>query len=436
MTAPNDVVDRLERLAAHAPAGGIDPDTLWVRGRQRQARRWVTVAACAVVLAGLGALAAPPVARFVDPPIASTPPPSGLVLPDIVRPPERGAPRFARAPGPLSVVGVDGDTGIWGVSGATGVSRFIDLPDDAVPAAGAALSDDGHKLAYWVSDGEQESQDGQNVLTGVAVLDLVSGREQTWESDAPFGVYGDGPLWVDDALWFAAGPWDDAGRYSFLPAVWTWPLDDEPRMVKEKAGGLPLRHATPAAGGVLVAMVSTVRSVKVLEDDGRVTTIRLAQYGSTSSPSMSPDGRWIVGIERNKLSDYAGRKLFPVVAGEVEPGQAEMRRVGGAQAQSVLGWRSATVAIVGSPVDLNGNEVDDGVQASSLDVVTGDFGRLIDIASTRPVSVAADAWAGDVVPTPEVPFVLAPWVLGGSAAVLGVLLLAGWRLVRGRRGHP
>ncbi len=42
---PTDVAARLERLAAHAPAPGIDADAVWSRGRRRHARTWLVMAA-------------------------------------------------------------------------------------------------------------------------------------------------------------------------------------------------------------------------------------------------------------------------------------------------------------------------------------------------------------------------------------------------------
>ena len=49
---PGEVVDRLERLAAHAPRGRSTPTAVWTRGGAGSAVGWVVVAACVAVLAG------------------------------------------------------------------------------------------------------------------------------------------------------------------------------------------------------------------------------------------------------------------------------------------------------------------------------------------------------------------------------------------------
>ena len=78
---PTDVVDRLERLAAHAPAGGVDPDAVWSQGRRRQRVRTGVVGAALVVVAVLSAVTTPLLARSGRSRWSRQPPRTGWCFP-------------------------------------------------------------------------------------------------------------------------------------------------------------------------------------------------------------------------------------------------------------------------------------------------------------------------------------------------------------------
>ena len=150
MSAPSDeVVVRLERLAAQAPHETADPDVLWGRGRRRQRRRTASLVAGVAAAGVLAVVVTPVVVERVDRPVAASS--SQMVLPDVLRGPGGWEPAFAPTPGRLSAVGTGQRSGwlssspsLWGVSAAIGESRWLDGHGEvararrAGPAAGGA----------------------------------------------------------------------------------------------------------------------------------------------------------------------------------------------------------------------------------------------------------------------------------------------------------
>ena len=443
---PGDVVDRLERLSAHAPTAVAAPDVLWVRGRRRQRRAWVAVAACAVVLAGVGAAVVPPVLRLSDPPVAVSPGSSGLVLPDHVREPGLWEPEFSAAPGPLTAVGVGSRSGWlstrgawWGVSGTTGESRFLDLPDASVEIeAMPALSADGTRLAYWVTgetpqtlpDPDALHPDDALPIVGVAVLDLVTGDVRRWATDSPRGKAPVGMAWAGDVLWWSSGDWDEhstatQGGYVVVNRTWDLSTDERTDLPRSSAGGrLSLAPTAPSPEGFLAATRHGLRSVTArgLEPSIRLDRSLLAQ--ESSMPAIGPGGTRIAGIEQvdPQVVDDAPHRLL---VGDLAPGGvARLEPAPGIEAHAVLGWQSDRDVVV-----LNGRD------ASVVDVGTGARRPLLDFAGNVP-EFAGEAWAGDLVDAPDAPFAPDPRLV---AFMLGLVLVAGtsvWRSVRRRRGHP
>lgn len=446
MTAPTDVVDRLERLAAHAPAGGIDPDALWVRGRRRQRGQWaLVVVGCLALLVCVGGAVAAPVLRLVDRPVAVAPDSARRVLPDVFRTPGKWEPAFPAAPGPLVAVGRAPRGGwgrdtssLWGVSALTGESRFLDLPD-AASTLTAALDSTGTKLAYWISDGPAGAITADpehfTVATGVAVLDLVTGEERRWDAGTVHGFGAERLIWAGDVLWLSGGAFTDADQDSFPATVRTWGPEGAPERRLEPP--LDIARATaPGVDGFLIERGATTTEVEVVDD--AVSRVRLVHSGGmTSETHVSPDGRLIAGLRQERGSSIAGSPL-PLVVGEITGGRAEMTEVGDVETSYIMGWRSSTeVVVVSDGSDEDGDRSSTARDLSTVDVVDGSERHLVELGETGFTTYAAGAWAGDVIDAPPPPFAPDPlkWSAAGGV-VLVLLLLVGTLWTRSRRGHP
>ena len=343
MSAPPEVVDRLERLAAGAPARGTDPDALWARGRRRQRVRTGAIAAALVVVGLVGATTTPLLverSQQVEPARTS----ERMVLPDVIRQPGGWEPAFPSNPGRLSAVGFGTKDGLWrsrsswwAVSASTGESRFLELPGAADTAHPPALSADGWRLAYWVTGDVSEepltmdapSEDDAVPVVGVAVLDLRTGSRDVWTVASDHGLATSGLAWAGDVLWWSAGPVveaDGEGMLALDIAVRSWDVttgerDDSPRGAGRVSGnstgdapggfvettgarrivlvsgaestthGLRFPASTPPSAGVLEASVST--------DGERLATLLIPDYSTVNgaSPALLV-GRWARGTSR------------------------------------------------------------------------------------------------------------------------------------------
>lgn len=440
MSAPTDVADQLERLAAHAPVPAVDPEALWMRGRQRQGIRWaVGVAGCVAVLACVGAALATPVLRVVDDPIAVAPDSARRVLPDVFRTPGKWEPAFPAAPGPLVAVGrapragwTSDQSSLWGVSALTGESRFLDLPDEARLLDGAALSDDGTQLAYWISvgaAGRSTEEPNGRIPTGVAILDLVTGAERRWDARTTQGFGSDGLVWAGDVLWFGGGAYRDSDQNTYEPSIWRWAFGAEPEVAKDFPL-LSLGVTRQAAGRFLIESGTMTSKVQVVDASGDVTTVRLEHRGGTTSEvSMSPDGRLLAGLWHARGTSSVG-VAQPLVVGEIDGDSAEMTRVPDVEAPFIRGWRSPTEVVVAD------YGTDGAIDLKTVDVTDGTVSDLVQLGETALGTIADDAWAGDVIAAPDPPFAPDPRWFGSAAVLISLLLIAGWRGPRCRRGHP
>lgn len=447
MSAPPEVVERLERLAAGAPGGGIDPDALWTRGRRRQRVRTGAVAAALVVVGLVGATTTPLLverSQQVEPARTDDP----MVLPDVIRQPGAWDPAFPSAPGKLSAIamgargGLLSDrTALWGVSATTGESRFLDIPVAESVADQAVLSSDGSKLAYWASTGDAgESADGRGAVpTSVRVLDLVTGEQQGWDPAAKHGLMVAGLAWAGDTLWFAQGAFEDAGQDGALITTRTWRWGAAPERVDGPyADDVGLRTVSQDPGGFLAASGTAATQARRVDDDGSVSRIRFVTDKAVTMPHLSPDGSRVAGLEqeRERLTFGAER----LVVGTVDDGRAVMERVRPVVAEELLGWRSPSEVVL---VDASaGGDTDgDGVRetkelwvADLSDPDRPGYAPWIRVQASTMPQFAADALAAEVVPAPDAPFAPDPRLVG-----LGLLAgsFVAWRLVvrlRRRRG--
>jgi hypothetical protein len=451
---PADVVDRLERLAAHAPGGGIDPDAVWTHGRRRQRVRLGAALAALVAVGLLGTTTTP---LLVD--RAQRVEPAGsddrMVLPDVIRQPGAWEPEFSSTPGRLSAVGVGargsllGDqTAAWGVSATTGESRFLDLPDAVLDdEAEPVLSADGRRLAYWIAgdiSGESlRSTAGLDYddVVGVAVLDLITGDVERWEDEATNGLSVRGMAWAGDTLWWTAGILSsEDGMTLSRNRMRTWRSGSTPRVLEDLADDVSLTTASIDRGGFLSSHGTAAIGASRVDLTGDVTTIRFVTDEAVSSPHVAPDGRRVAGMEQGRQARVVGTDL-PLLAGTIDDGRAVMERVRPVAAEMVVGWRSPTEVVLlhGS----TGGDTDgDGIRetrelwvADLSDLDRPGFAPWIWVQAHAMPQFAAHALAGDVIPAPDAPFAPDPRLVG-----LGLLVAAfvGWRIavrVRSRRGH-
>lgn len=450
---PADVVDRLERLAARAPGGGMDPDAVWTRGRRRQRRRALGAVATVVAIGVLGTAVTPGLlarAQTVAPATAAR----SMVLPDTLRQPGGWEPAFPAAPGRLSAVGVGTRSGplgdrssVWGVSAATGESRFLDLPG-ALAVAQPALSQDGTRVAYWLGtsadvDALGRAGEGAMLADGVAVLDLESGERRAWTLESPHGLWIDGLAWAGDVLWWSAGPAKaSAGALTGTQVLHTWDLRAGRRTtVGRTALGQPVsaNGVGPAPDG-FVESVGVRRTTRVT-GDGPPTMLRFGLPDDVTQeitrgirqPAISTDGTRVAGL---MAPDYYTESTspLPLVAGRVDGRDAALSAVDGVEAGAVLGWRSPTEVVLASLDDMPPGRPPRALRAWTVDVTTGERSALLEFSGTTP-QVAAEAWAAEVVPAPQAPFAPDPRLVG--AALLALALVV-WRVVvrvRERRVH-
>ena len=466
MPAPSgpagDVADRLERLAVHSPARGVDPDRLWRLGRRRQGRRWVVAAACAVVLAGVGTLSVAPLARLLDPPIAGNPD-GAWVLPDVVRQPGGWEPAFPAAPGRLSAVGVgqreyflSSSATLWGVSATTGESRWLDLPGAIASAQSAAqLSADGRRLAYWVTGdvfGDALSTGGtedNTPVVGLAVMELETGEVQRWDVESEHGLSVQGLVWAGHALWWQGGPVVPMGTgvssADVRTRIWDLGTDERTEVADQDARASVHLSEPGGAPDGFVTLPRTLRLERVI-GSGTPTPLRVdlpAGFPSSAGlvdTSMAPDGARVAALmvpDATAFDDTVGKRLL---VGSVADGKVTMKRIRPVAARTVLGWRSPSEVVL---VSATTGSFRSGVQTASelwlsdlSDARRPAFAPWIWVEARTVPEFAADAFTAEVVPAPEVPFAPDPRLVAGVVTLLVLMAMPLWRRVRSLRGHP
>lgn len=420
--------ERLRELADEAP-GPLSPVGLWQEGRRRHRSRVVTVAcAVAAVVALTGGAwygdwhsgkpdpAAPPAThsgpmripdRFYQPSpwLPSTDKPGRLVaiLPDIEQHHVFGGPT----------------QGVVGVAAGSQRYSFLDLPD-AAPEPAVALAPDGLHLAYSVTGPTSHTPELADPETGVAILDLVSGKVELHHVPSELGLNTVELAWAGRHLLMYAnrGLVTRDGSHHYPGTV----VDFE---VGRAAGAtlgvrdIPDVGDTLAAPGV-IASTSDTRRLRIWDpESGRHSVIRLSRdlgFGG----AMSRDLGSVAAI-------VGHRSPGPLAVGRVVHGRATLYRVpGGGSFHDPLAWSDSRHVIVYRA----SRSEDDLVR---IDVDTGAVDRL---AQTHvQAELAQDAaYAADVehaVAPPQ------PWNRRKLAVLLPIviILVAGgsWLVVRGRR---
>lgn len=428
------VRERLDRLADAAPGGRLDPDEVWASGRRRQAVRLLASVACLFVVAGLGAAALPVVDRFQQQYTSAGP--TDLRLPDRIRQPGAFEPTFPRAAGPLVAVGL-GDRGgfwssepaWWGVSGVSGASRFLDLPDAAVSSdTMPALSPDGRHLAYWITGevtDEPVSLLGVPVV-GLAVMDLVTGTSIRQKTETPHGLAVGALAWAGDRLHWSAGPISDVSAtgdswgYSLVGR--TWDVVSDERVELERVASRTWSDGGelgPAPGGFV--SLGRRRVFWTTSEGTRSIPFELADGldGSLWSPvAISTDGNRLAGIHEQQGAERVALAAHPLLAGEIGPEGVVVRPVGDVRPNTVQGWRSPGEVVVTV-------RDDDGTEAVSVDVTTGEA-TILSVLEGNPPTFAAGAWSAEPIAAPDAPWAPDPRLV---ALGLGVVLWILWRVV-------
>lgn len=347
--------DRLEDLAAAAPASGAAPGDLWERGvRRGRARRAGVVVAAAAAVALIAGVATLPDGERTDPQPAEVPF-EDLHLPEAVNAP--GTWSDAEGPeGPLAAVGLALRTrpeGLWGerleiemfgVSAVDGRSEWIDLPgideDERGLVGWFALSPDGRWLAW--SRHEPPQQDGSTgTLVGWTVMETTTGEARDladprttrlrYAADLEFS--GDSRY-----LLVSSDPADEVGRrnHQFI----AYDVEDGSATVLEEPGRFWLPNLGSAPSDVVWARKRTV--YRADPATGERSSYVLPHEVVTAS--WAPDDTAFAYIGRMKVEGraawqlYAGRTLRDarrhVLPLDVEPAQ-------------LLGWQDATHVVVG-----------------------------------------------------------------------------------------
>lgn len=450
---PTDVVDRLERLAAQAPARDVDPDALWTQGRRRQRVRTGMVGAALVVVALLGTATTPLLVQRgqqVEPAGSD----DRMVLPDVLRQPGEWEPAFETVPRRLSAVGVGAKAGLWssrnawwGVSAATGESGFLDLPAAAVDGGGEpALSADGRRLAYWVS-GEVDGvpivagQVGEDLepVVGIAVLDLETGERQVWEVASEHGLSVRGAAWAGDVLWWSAGPVrqdDESGAIIGTSELHTWDLRTGRRADANR--DQPSLDQSGDAPGGFVEQRDARRLTRVV-GGADPTTLRIKVPDGTpdaagiTEPTISTDGARVASLLMPNASVFDGAPMA-VLVGVVTGRDVELRPLDGVEGEAIAGWRSPTEVVLLGLDDVEEGHPPRAQRASTVDVGTGERTPLLEYRGNTPL-VAADAWTAEVVHAPDAPFAPDPRLVGLGLLVAALVLWQVGTRVRSRRGH-
>ena len=450
MSAPaGDVADRLENLAAHSPGGGIDPDVVWTRGRRRQRIRWAGTAACLVLLTVVGGVGVPEAVQRTQGPVAVAPD-DALVLPDVIRQPGEWEPAFSSAPGRLVAAGVGNRGGwwssrpaLWGVSAATGESRFLDLPDVAAATyMPVALSADGRRLAYWFADDDVEvlpadlgPDDSIPVRpAGVAVVQLATGDIERWDTQSAYGLSADGLAWAGDVLWWTGGPVEPVGdvgsRSRSVTHTWDVATGERRQLGRKTPGGdLPLGTARSTGDGFLA---NKLRTLDLTRGDRLSRSVWLERR-IRNAAALSPDGTRVAAVlDPDPTSDAEMEEPDALVVGDLATGPMAMTPVGDAEATDVYGWRSSDEVVVGTYA---GTATERRRTASAVDVRTAEVTRLLEFDGAIP-TFAADAWTAEVIDAPHAPWAPDPRLLGLAVLVCGVFLVSVGNSIRRRRGHP
>ncbi len=429
--------DRLEDLAAGAPAGDAAPGDLWARGIRRQRTRRVAAAAAMAAVVALVAGTTALVRTDAPGPLPADVPFEELRLPKVVHAP--GTWSDAEGPdGPLAALGIalrtrpEGLSGerqhleVFGVSAVHGRAAWLPLPRVDVEDRGLigwfALSPDGRWIG-WSRHREPRSPGGTASLLGWAVMDTTTReirelavpavpRLRDTATDLAFSG--------DSRYLLTSYETRDAPRTRGHQFV-AWDVEDGSPTVLEEPGMYWLPNLGSAPTGVVWARGRTVHRA----DPATSARSSYPLPQGVITASWAPDNTAFayigrrVGQHDGKWHLYAGRSLA----------EARDRRLPlDVVPSQLLGWRDERHVVVG----------DHGRTVHVVDVVTGDVVRH-DMAGEGELYnaplLAADLWQNPLA-TPVEPAGTTdprrPFRWGGGALLA---LVVGMSVLRRRRAR-
>ena len=338
-----------------------------------------------------------------------------MVLPDVLRRPGSWEPAFPATPGRLSAVGVGERAGLlsstsslWGVSAATGETRWLDLPD-LVPASHVPpeLSADGRRVAYWVTgptSGEPLGNSGPTrrgeteevtPVVGVAVLDLATGEVTRWEIASEHGLSVNGLAWAGDVLWWMGGPVTPSGEggASAELATYTWDVTTDERVEVERRGrrrrARPCRRSGDAPGG----FVTLPRTFRLEQVTGAQAPESLAGGAPGRCAVLDRAGRSRDGARRRdrrgapvgRPHDVRRRRRARPRGRDPEPtGSSPCRRWAASGRRRSWAGARPTEVVVSSPTGVDDEGLSTGHQVWVVDVTTGERTELLDVVRRPP----------------------------------------------------
>jgi hypothetical protein len=429
--------DRLDDLAADAPAGNAAPGELWARGVRRNRVRRVGGVAAVVAAVALVVGTSTFVRIEGSGPLPADAPFAELRLPEVVHAP--GTWSDDEGPdGPLAALGVafrsrpEGLTDerqhleMFGVSAVDGSAAWIDLPgvdvDDRGLVGWFALSPDGRWIG-WSRFQAPRPLSGSAVLLGWAVMDTATGKVREFADPTHprlRGTVSDLAFSGDSRYLLTSYETPDAPQRKGHQFV-AWDVEDATPTVLEEPGERWLPNLGSAPTGVVWSRGRTVHLADPAT--GERSSYSFAQ--SVVTASWAPDGTAFAyigqpaGRSGGPWRLYAGRSLAQArdrpLPLDVEPAQ-------------LLGWRDERHVVVGryrSTVYV-------------VDVVTGDVITHAMSGRGEPLNsplLAADLWQNPFAAPVEPDATTDPrrplrW---GSGALLAAL--AGLLVLRRRRAR-
>jgi len=446
----------LQHLADATTVRPHRPSDLWERGRRWHRRRTAGVAViAAVTITALVTLSGLSWQRAA----VSTAAAQGgeAVLPDRIYNPSPWLPGTADAGPPGQLVAVAAaergswtglESGVAGISAITGEYRFLDLPDAVLEAESpAALSPDGHLVAYWVTGettGSPRTKAGSGApVVGVAVYDTRTGAVRRELISTEHGLATERLLWVDDdTLVFEFAQWaggdgdsavDQSTGFTQPPRIWRLE-DDSSHLLTVQ--GLTNPSVVATAPGILQLEGKRPSRLWIVDADLSVLAQLHVRPGTLSSDLVvdpfhrSVAAVWGGGRSWSNPNDVVVSSLAPPsTAGPLE---VQFSRVpGSGRTLSVLGWLDASdVAVV-----QHNDEDFLPFAVFALDVRTGEAVERTRLPESSEVEFATGLLDAPVVDAPAPQRPMDPRLVAGLGAVILVTaLVAG--LLWLRRARP
>jgi hypothetical protein len=352
-------------------------------------------------------------------------------------------------PGELVVAAQLTTRGTWtgevpAIAVLTGSGRYLhlDAPDISETSnGGVAVAPDGRHLAYWATgtpSASPQTSGGQTVpVTGVVVVDVLTGDLRRHDVPTEHGISPEGLLWADDDTLLGGqsqpqvgddGPRDRQGIYRTDPS-WQWDVLGE-GAPSDLPPGVEIDSFAEATDGQLLVRR---RLIDLETGTERRTPLR------SGTGSAGFDGANAYLRADGVLAELGGRGMADKVPTRVtiaavttdDTTQRVVPRTAGTY--QVLGWRDDHLVVTRSRRTA---DLDQAFDMYAVDPTTGK-GELVSRGGSQ---MLAWTWATDLLSAPvvegiEPPSPMGPRVVAGLGAALltgTVLGLVLWR----RRVRP